>query len=89
MCRNIKPLFNFDPPVTEDEIRAASLQFVRKISGFTKPSKANEAPFQAAIQEIADISSRLLRSLETTAPPKNREEEAAKAKARAAERFGG
>jgi hypothetical protein len=89
MCRSIKPLFNFDPPVTEPEIRAASLQFVRKISGFTKPSKANEVPFQTAIEEIAAVSSRLLRSLETSAPPKNREEEAAKAKARAAERFGG
>lgn len=88
MCRNIKTLFNFDPPVTEDEARAASLQFVRKISGFTKPSKANEAAFQAAVDEIAAASGRLLRSLETTAPPKNREEEAAKARARAAERFG-
>jgi hypothetical protein len=88
MCRNIKTLFNFDPPVTPDEIRAASLQFVRKISGFNKPSKANEAAFLAAIDEVADISSRLLRSLETNAPPKNREEEAARAKARAAERFG-
>jgi hypothetical protein len=88
MCRNIKILFNFDPPVTEDEIRAASLQFVRKISGFTKPSKANEPAFLAAVEEVAGISSRLLRSLETTAPPKNREEEAAKAKARAAARFG-
>ena len=88
MCRNIKPLFNFDPPVTEDEIRAASLQFVRKISGFTKPSQANEAAFQAAIDDIAGISTRLLRSLATTAPPKNREEEAAKAKARSADRFG-
>ena len=88
MCRNIKTLFNFDPPVTDDEIRAASLQFVRKITGFNKPSKANEGAFQAAIEEVAGISSRLLRSLETTAPPKNREEEAAKAKARAAERFG-
>jgi hypothetical protein len=88
MCRNIKPLFNFDPPVTEDEIRAASLQFVRKISGFTKPSKANESSFQNAIDEIALISTNLLRSLETTAPPKNREEEAAKARARAAQRFG-
>ena len=88
MCRNIKTLFNFDPPVTEDEIRAASLQFVRKISGFTKPSKANEEVFQAAIDEVAGVAGRLLRSLETTAPPKNREEEAAKAKARAAERFG-
>ena len=88
MCRNIKTLFNFDPPVTEEEIRAASLQFVRKISGFTKPSKANEPAFLAAVEEVAEVSSRLLRSLETTAPPKNREEEAAKAKARAAERFG-
>jgi len=88
MCRNIKTLFNFDPPVTEDEVRAASLQFVRKITGFNKPSKANEAAFLAAIDEIAGISNRLLLSLETTAPPKNREEEAAKAKARAAERFG-
>jgi len=89
MCRNIKTLFNFEPPVTEDEIRAASLQFVRKISGFTKPSKSNEAAFLSAIEEVAAASARLLRSLETTAPPKNREEEAAKAKARAAARFGG
>jgi hypothetical protein len=88
MCRNIKTLFNFDPPVTEDEVRAASLQFVRKISGFTKPSKANEEAFLAAVEDVAAISMRLLRSLETTAPPKSREEEAAKAKARAAERFG-
>src|SRR3984893_2489972 len=88
MCRNIKTLFNFDPPVTPEEVQAASLQFVRKISGFTKPSKANEASFLAAVDEIAGISTRLLRSLETTAPPKNREEEAAKAKARAAARFG-
>jgi hypothetical protein len=88
MCRNIKTLFNFDPPVTDEEVRAASLQFVRKISGFNKPSKANEALFLAAIDDVASISTRLLRSLETTAPPKNREEEAAKAKARAAERFG-
>lgn len=88
MCRNIKILFNFDPPVTEEEIRGASLQFVRKISGFNKPSKANEAAFQAAVEEIAAVSNRLLRSLETSAPPRNREEEAAKAKARAAERFG-
>jgi len=88
MCRNIRTLFNFDPPVTEDEIRAASLQFVRKISGFTKPSKANEEAFLAAIDEVAGVSTRLLRSLETNAPPKNREEEAAKAKARAAERYG-
>jgi hypothetical protein len=88
MCRNIKTLFNFDPPVTGEEVHAASLQFVRKITGFNKPSKANEEAFQSAIDEIAAISSRLLRSLETTAPPKNREEEAAKAKARSAERFG-
>jgi len=88
MCRNIKTLFNFDPPVTPGEVRAASLQFVRKISGFTKPSKANEAAFQAAIDEITGISERLLRSMETNAPPKNREEEAAKAKARSAARFG-
>src|ERR1700733_15301206 len=88
MCRNIKMLFNFDPPVTDDEVHAAALQFVRKISGFTKPSKANEEAFDAAIEEIAGISMRLLRQLETTALPKNREEEAAKAKARAAERFG-
>jgi hypothetical protein len=87
MCRNIKTLFNFDPPVADEEIRAASLQFVRKISGFNKPSKANEAAFLAAIDEVASISTRLLRSLETTAPAKNREEEAAKARARAAERF--
>jgi hypothetical protein len=87
MCRNIKTLFNFDPPVTEDEVRAASLQFVRKITGFNKPSKANEAAFAAAVEEIAGISSRLLHSLETTAPAKNREEEAAKARARAMERF--
>jgi len=86
MCRNIKPLFNFDPPVTDSEVRAASLQFVRKITGFNKPSKANEAAFEAAIDEISGICNRLL--LETSAPPKNREEEAAKAKARSAERFG-
>ncbi len=88
MCRNIKALFNFDPPVTPEEVQAASLQFVRKISGFTKPSKANEEAFLAAIDEVAAASTRLLHSLQTTAPPKNREEEAAKAKARAAERFG-
>ncbi|HEV8414497.1 MAG TPA: DUF2277 domain-containing protein [Bryobacteraceae bacterium] len=88
MCRNIRILFNFDPPVTDEEIQAASLQFVRKISGFHKPSKANEHAFLAAVDEIASISSRLLASLETNAPPKNREEEAQKAKARAAERFG-
>jgi hypothetical protein len=88
MCRNIKTLFNFDPPVNPEEIRAASLQFVRKITGFNKPSKANEAAFNAAVDEVAAVASRLLYSLETTAPPKNREEEAAKARARAAERFG-
>ncbi len=88
MCRNIKTLFNFDPPVTDDEVRAASLQFVRKITGFNKPSKANEAQFLAAVDEVASISKRLLHSLETTAPRKNREEEAAKARARATERFG-
>jgi hypothetical protein len=88
MCRNIKTLFNFDPPVTQEEVRAASLQFVRKISGLNKPSKANEPSFLAAVDEIAAVSARLLHSLETTAPPKNREEEAAKARARAAERFG-
>jgi len=87
MCRNIKNLFNFDPPVTDEEVRAASLQFVRKISGFNKPSKANEEAFLVAIDEVAAVSTRLLRSLETVAPPKNREEEAAKAKARSAERF--
>jgi hypothetical protein len=88
MCRNIKTLFNFDPPVTPEEVRAASLQFVRKISGFNKPSKANEAMFLTAVDEVAAISTRLLNSLETNAPPKNREEEAAKARARTAERFG-
>ena len=88
MCRNIRPLFNFDPPVTPEEVQAASLQFVRKISGFHKPSKPNEDAFQAAVDEIAQVSSRLIRSLETTAPPRNREEEAAKAKARAVARFG-
>lgn len=88
MCRNIRTLFNFDPPVTDGEVRAASLQFVRKISGFNKPSKANEPLFLAAVNEIADVSARLLHSLETNALPKNREEEAAKARARAAERFG-
>jgi len=89
MCRNIKTLFNFDPPATPEEVQAASLQFARKICGFTKPSKANESRFLAAVDEIADVASRLLRSLETAAPPKNREEEAARAKARAAARFGG
>lgn len=87
MCRNIKTLYNFDPPVTEDEIRAASLQFVRKITGFNKPSKSNEAAFQAAVDAIALISSSLLDSLETNAPPKSREIEAAKARARAVRRF--
>jgi len=87
MCRNIKTLFNFDPPVTPEEVRAASLQFVRKITGFNKPSKANEPAFLAAIDEVAAASARLLHSLETNAPPKNREEETAKARARAAERF--
>ena len=88
MCRNIRTLFNFEPPTTGDEVRAASLQFVRKISGFTKPSKANEPAFLAAIDEVAAASTRLLHSLETTAAPRNREEEAAKAKARGAARFG-
>jgi len=87
VCRNIKTLFNFQPPVTEEEIRAASLQFVRKVSGFNKPSKANEAAFFAAVDEIATVAGKLLRSLETNAPPKNRTEEAAKAHARAAQRF--
>lgn len=89
MCRNIKTLFNFKPAVTEEEVRAASLQFVRKISGFNKPSKANEEPFSRAVEEIAGASMRFLLQLETSAPPKNREEEAAKARARAADRFGG
>ena len=88
MCRNIRILFNFSPPATDDEVRAAALQFVRKISGFSKPSKANEASFLAAVEEVTMVSRRLLSSLETTAPPKNREEEAAKAKARAAQRYG-
>ena len=88
MCRNIKTLFNFDPPVTEEETRAAALQYVRKITGFNKPSKANEAAFVAAVEEIAAISRELLTSLETNAAPRNREEETAKAKARAVVRFG-
>jgi len=88
MCRNIKILFNFAPPATDDEVRAAALQFVRKISGFAKPSQANQASFDAAVEEITMVSRRLLHSLETTAPPKNREEEAAKAKARSIARFG-
>lgn len=88
MCRNIKILFNFVPPATDDEVRAAALQFVRKISGFNKPSQSNEASFQAAVEEITLVARRLLLSLETTAPPKNREQEAAKAKARSQARFG-
>jgi len=88
MCRNIRTLFNFDPPATDEEIRAASLQFVRKLSGFNAPSRANEAAFNTAIEEVADVARRLIDSLETTAPPKSREEEAARARARAAERFG-
>ena len=88
MCRNIRPLFNFDPPVTEEEIRAAALQYVRKISGFNKPSRANEAAFNAAVDEIARITGQLLDSLESNTVPKDREEEAAKAKARSAQRFG-
>jgi hypothetical protein len=88
MCRNIKTLFNFDPPATDEEIRAASLQFVRKLSGFNAPSRANEAAFNAAIEEVAAIARRLIDSLQTQAPPKNREEEAARARARATERFG-
>ena len=89
MCRNIRPLFNFEPPATEAEVQAAALQFVRKISGFRQPSKANEAAFNAAVEEIAAISGRLLAALETNAVPKDRETEAARAKARAAQRFGG
>jgi len=88
VCRNIKTLFNFEPPVTDEEIHAASLQFVRKVTGFNKPSKANETAFVAAVERIAEVSRDLLASLETTAPPRNREEEAAKARARAAQRFG-
>jgi hypothetical protein len=88
MCRNIKTLFNFDPPATDEEIRAASLQFVRKLSGFNSPSRANEAAFNQAIEEVFLVARKLIDSLQTTAPPKNREEEAARARARAAERFG-
>jgi hypothetical protein len=88
MCRNIRPLFNFEPPVTHDEVRAASLQFVRKISGFTKPSKANEAAFEQAVDEVAAAARRLMQSLVTTAPARDREIEAAKARARAQERYG-
>jgi hypothetical protein len=87
MCRNIRTLFNFEPPATEDEIRAASLQFVRKISGFSKPSRANEVAFDTAVEDIARISRRLLLALETPTEPKNRQVEAAKAKARSAQRF--
>ena len=89
MCRNIKMLFNFDPPVTDEEVRAASLQFVRKISGFNRPSKANEAPFHAAVEEIAAVSARLLASLEASTPARSREAEAEKARARNAARFPG
>ena len=88
MCRNIKTLFNFDPPATDDEVRAASLQFVRKLSGFTAPSKVNEQVFTKAVDDVAKIARRLVDDLQTAAPPKDREEEAAKAKARAAERYG-
>jgi hypothetical protein len=88
MCRNIRTLFNFEPPATDDEIHAASLQFVRKISGFTKPTHANEAAFNSAVDQIARISGRLIASLESSATPRNREIEAAKAKARSAQRFG-
>ena len=88
MCRNIKPLFNFEPPANDDEIRAAALQFVRKVSGFNTPSKANEAAFMAAVDQIAAASRTLLSALETNAPPKNRAEEVAKARARSAQRFG-
>jgi hypothetical protein len=89
MCRNIKTLFNFEPPATEEEINAASLQYVRKVTGFNKPSETNQAAFYSAVEDIARISERLLASLQTTAPPKDREKEAAKAKARSALRFGG
>jgi hypothetical protein len=88
MCRNIKTLFNFDPPATEEEIRAASLQFVRKLSGFTRPSKVNEAAFNQAVEEVTDVAERLIATLVTTAPPRDREEWVARAKARAAERYG-
>jgi len=87
MCRNIRPLFNFEPPATDDEVRAASEQFVRKISGFTHPSKANEVAFQRAVKDVTKTARRLIESLETSSPPKNREEEAAKARARAALRY--
>ena len=87
MCRNIRTLFNFEPPATDDEIHASAVQFVRKLSGFTKPSKANEAAFEGAVEEVAAVARRLVDSLETTRPPRNREQEAAKARARAAQRF--
>jgi hypothetical protein len=87
MCRNIRPLFNFEPPATDDEIRAASVQFVRKVSGFTHPSRVNQAAFDQAVEEIAAAAQRLIFSLETSAPPKNRAVEALKARARAAERY--
>jgi hypothetical protein len=87
MCRNIKTLFNFDPPVTDEEVRAAALQFVRKVSGFNKPSKTNEAVFLAAVEEVAAVAGNLLSSLETNAPPRSREKEAVKARSRAAQRF--
>jgi hypothetical protein len=89
MCRNIKTLFNFDPPATDDEVREASLQFVRKLSGFTKPSRANDPAFQLAVEEVSASARRLLNSLVTNAEPRSREVEAARARARAAERFGG
>jgi hypothetical protein len=89
MCRNIKPLFNFDPPTTDEEIRLSSIQFVRKISGFTKPSKTNDAAFNQAVNDVSAVTRRLLNSLETQAPARNRDVEAARAKARAAQRFGG
>jgi hypothetical protein len=88
MCRNIRTLFNFEPPATDEEIHDAAVQFVRKLSGFTRPSKVNEEAFDAAIDDIAKIARRLIDALETNAPPRDREEEAAKARARAAERFG-
>lgn len=88
MCRNIRTLFNFDPPATDEEVRAASIQFVRKLSGFTAPSKANQAAFERAVNEVTEVARRLIDSLVTTAEPKNRDEEAARAKARSAARFG-
>lgn len=87
MCRNIRTLYNFDPPATEEEVRGAALQYVRKVSGFTKPSRANEAAFERAVEEVAEVSSRLLNQLVTSAPPKDREEEAAKRRARSAQRY--